>query len=782
MKARHAAAGTAFLFLLHALLGARELVIAVTGETHGALEPCECPLEPDGGLARRAAFIRTLRKKTLENGDAFLLLDVGGNAAGGPFDIRPWSPETALVRTRCVFEAMSHMEYDAVAVGDDELAWGAAKVSEWAALVPMTLANLRTPCAGVEPFRTAVFDGFRVGVAALTVPPLMSHAPDRPDVDDGGLVEKASQIALPAADLQILISHAGEETSRRIALESRRFHLVLNANSKRSTLPYFLAGGVPVVQFSYETRRVMVARFRMEERQAAFITASSERLSDAVGEDAAAAGLVAGALKRIRALSKDGGRNVVTLFTMPFCPYSRPVEKRLLSAAREFSPWMSLDIRFIVSRNSDGSLSSLHGPDELDEARRRAVVREQYPERFMAFLRRRHERPEEAWDAAARDTGIMAARIRGAIDAGDADGYLERDAGLAGALSVGASPTLFVNNVRLDAEPLAERALAAVCTAIPGTSRPALCSELPECHADTDCAQPGMDVRCINPGTKEARCERTEAVAVRLVIVTPPESLFPVHERIKDALVQLFPGLQPREVAADAAEAAALLKNYPYDRLPGLFFHSEVKQAAGYTAVAGTLKALPGSDMLVVDPDASGANFYFHRHRQDGRLDIFTPVSSKAGRDAIETFLAWRSGRIKMGAALPEIGLRPLVFRHPDDGSLAAPGGLAALEDTLRVLAVRSAFPDKLLDYLKVLAATSGTSDWEEPLAAAGLAPGVIKELARSDGVAAMAGEEAALCEALGASSSVMLLYANQEFFIPANAGEMFDALERAAR
>ncbi|MFA5096199.1 MAG: hypothetical protein WC478_02545, partial [Candidatus Omnitrophota bacterium] len=60
----------------------QELVLIYTGQTHGALYPCNCPAEPDGGLARRATLSRQLKKQY----SGSLLLDSGNFFSGGLLD------------------------------------------------------------------------------------------------------------------------------------------------------------------------------------------------------------------------------------------------------------------------------------------------------------------------------------------------------------------------------------------------------------------------------------------------------------------------------------------------------------------------------------------------------------------------------------------------------------------------------------------------------------------------------------------------------------------------
>ena len=101
------------------LADAAEVVIAVTGETHGSLTPCNCPVEPDGGLARRVSFLKTLRRETESQGKDLILVDIGGNAAGGPHDSSPVDKELMLEKSDLIFATMSGLGYDAVCAADD---------------------------------------------------------------------------------------------------------------------------------------------------------------------------------------------------------------------------------------------------------------------------------------------------------------------------------------------------------------------------------------------------------------------------------------------------------------------------------------------------------------------------------------------------------------------------------------------------------------------------------------------------------------------------------------
>src|SRR5450755_3548119 len=83
--------------------------ILFTAEAHAALLPCDCPLQPLGGVARRATLIKRYRER-----GPVLLVDAGGWAAGGLYDEdSDGDPKRDALRTALMVQAMEAMKYDA---------------------------------------------------------------------------------------------------------------------------------------------------------------------------------------------------------------------------------------------------------------------------------------------------------------------------------------------------------------------------------------------------------------------------------------------------------------------------------------------------------------------------------------------------------------------------------------------------------------------------------------------------------------------------------------------
>jgi len=95
----------------------KEITIVYTGNAAGKLRACNCPGNPNGGLAERVSEIKRLREKY----PGMILIDAGNNLGYfGDF----------ILKTSAVTELMNMMGYDAAGTGSSEFFHGADKVDE----------------------------------------------------------------------------------------------------------------------------------------------------------------------------------------------------------------------------------------------------------------------------------------------------------------------------------------------------------------------------------------------------------------------------------------------------------------------------------------------------------------------------------------------------------------------------------------------------------------------------------------------------------------------------
>ncbi|MHC5054428.1 MAG: hypothetical protein ACYTKD_06900 [Planctomycetota bacterium] len=753
------------------------LTILWTGETHAMLGPCICPYRPEGGLARRAAAVAAERER-----GPVVLVDSGGWAAGGIYDEYTEGPEVDGIRTRATLRAMVAMGYDAIAVSDEELAGGGEFIGSGDAKgAPLVSANLRAKEGGAAAARPWVLierAGRRVGVVGLTTMDLGLLAPKAvgrfETTDPVAAARRAVRdVRAAGAEIVIVLSPLGEELSERVAREVEGVDLVLNAHRRSTASAYFRAGGATVAQFDFQGRLLLRARVSFEGGTPLVEMLEPVKLGKAVPDDPTAAKIVAEAELEIAA---DASRRVLTvkLFKMALCPYAPKVEGTLAELGRALPRRVALRVTHVVRVDPRGRLTSMHGEPEVEEARRQAAIFEFYPRRYWDYAAWRAKDPAgEGWERECRRLGMSVARLRGCVASGEADAILRRHADRSERLRVSGSPTLYLGGKRYEGPVSREGVLRVVCSELPGGAEGiAACKGLPKCFSDADCRKPGFVGECAKPGTPAAECRHHPAVRVPLTIVADGRAAWSPVARIVESLQVFFPGLDERKVDSRSDEGRSLLKRYKLDRLPAYILGKQALEERNIETVRPALT--PVADALVLSPGLAGSHQDITRDRRPGRVDLFLAPHSKAAADALAEAL----DLMERGEA-PWLRLRAAVYRDRE-WRLAAPGGLAELEEMLRQIAVAETQPRLLAPYLRARLKHVGSSYWEDPLREAGLDPAVVRNAADSGLAAALLDADAQALAEIGGSGPVVLLVANQELVPVGSRAELRHAVAAA--
>ena len=146
------------------------LTIYYTSSLNGNLDGCTCDMNPVAGLVKRAAFLRAL-----EPSGPTLILDAG--------DIFDEYPDPDLERH--ILEVYEELNYDAVAVGDQEIPSVAANTSEYKTNSPLICHNLLIQNSPPE---SLVFTpgpvvveskGLRIGILSLIDPATVPSPSDK---------------------------------------------------------------------------------------------------------------------------------------------------------------------------------------------------------------------------------------------------------------------------------------------------------------------------------------------------------------------------------------------------------------------------------------------------------------------------------------------------------------------------------------------------------------------------------------------------------------------------
>jgi len=733
----------AFLFVLHTCFAADAepkplFTILYTAESHAALLPCDCPLQPLGGVARRATLIKRFRER-----GPVLLVDGGGWAAGGLYD-EDSDGESArdALRTQLMRDAMRMMKYDAM---------------------------FQETTDPVE---------VRIGSQAFKIESLSEH----------------SHIAFDRnhKEIAIALSRIGEDGSETLARNSSA-DLVFNAARKNTQRIAWRVGSSTLVNFDYQTHNLVVIEGFPAKPESGLryeFRARLEPLTKDIPDDPEIVNLLA---PHLEALKKKGKKRIeIEYWMLPECPGCKLSRPELQSIAKDLAGRVNIVPHWMVEKRGT-ELSAMHGEEELNEARVQTLIAKYYPEKIWEWLAWRAEH-RDAWTVGAEKLGLLSTRIEQALNAKEADALLLADVELSERRRVHATPSLVIGNRLYESEIDRPHLLGALCGALE-EPKPDCCKDAPACFFDAQCRKRGFVATCVDAGTPKAHCDTSKpAVKIPTTVLIDRDALASKQDEILGALLSDLPGLDYVLLDFSTPEGKSLAEQANVTRLPAFLLDPIAKTETGYKSSVGRFaKEISFRDeknaersllLLREDQRGIGANRVLARPRIKGRADLFVSRFSKNGQEALETALDCAASREAQGLTLE---LHDVVYlQETAKGAkpqFAAKFGVAEVEEAARGIAVRLAAPTKLNAYLIERGKVRGSSYWDVPLKKLGLDPQAIRTLAEepSTEVWKRLFDDAMLLKNLEAGGEIVLLAENCELITVASRNDLRQILERIA-
>jgi 5'-nucleotidase/UDP-sugar diphosphatase len=226
------------------------LTILHTNDTHGHLLPFSYPQGSGagpglddlrersniGGIARRAALVRTIRSEREAAGTHVWLIDAGDFSDGTPFSTE-YHGEADIA-------AMNAAGYDFATIGNHEFNYSLAQTKKLIGLVkyPILCANAVERSTGrliAEPSRVETVAGVRIGLFGLVTHETASYPAAKEGVTILDEVDTAKQIVSSLrrqADIIVLISHCGDQMDNHLAAVVPGIDVIVGGHS-HSRLP-----------------------------------------------------------------------------------------------------------------------------------------------------------------------------------------------------------------------------------------------------------------------------------------------------------------------------------------------------------------------------------------------------------------------------------------------------------------------------------------------------------------------------------------------------------------
>jgi 5'-nucleotidase len=272
---------SAFLSLNCVKSFAKEVTLVYTGETHAMLYPCHCPLEPDGGVARRATLLRQLRKSSPN----LLLLDSGNFSSGGLLDQNTQNTQLDMQRAKINLKAMELMQYDALNLGDDEFNFGEDFFAQNAADLKLKFISANIKSQKASPYIIKEASGVKIGITGLANPKVKDKLKGSALAENkAALKEAVSELKAKGAQVVVLLSNLGEEEDLKIVSDIPGIDVVIDGRGPSKKGIHFKSGDTIFLRPSWQGRKLGKAVLSIADKGVASYKAEEIRVSDKLAD------------------------------------------------------------------------------------------------------------------------------------------------------------------------------------------------------------------------------------------------------------------------------------------------------------------------------------------------------------------------------------------------------------------------------------------------------------------------------------------------------------------
>ncbi|QDV17912.1 Cytochrome c-554 precursor [Gimesia panareensis] len=265
-NAPHKSAGTHSPKPLFEGWPAPKLAIVLTGERHGYLEPCGCTQNQTGGVSLLANLFKQIEDRKWP----VTAFDLGG--------LVKRNRRQSQIKYETILAAMKDMKYGGLALGPEELRFGAdiflqlhnpepPEPNTTPTFLAANILILETPELGKKKFKIVEVAGVKIAVTSILGKTRKGQFPDITWQEPAKVlpdVIKEMQAAKP--DLMLLLSQSSKDESKTLARQFPQFDILLTAGGVEDPLgePEFI-GKTMMVDVGHKGKSAGVVGYYPEE-------------------------------------------------------------------------------------------------------------------------------------------------------------------------------------------------------------------------------------------------------------------------------------------------------------------------------------------------------------------------------------------------------------------------------------------------------------------------------------------------------------------------------------
>lgn len=260
---------------------AEEITILFTGETHAMLYPCSCPIESDGGVARRASLIKELRAKNANT----LVLDSGGFFAGGLTDEYTQNTDLDKKRTLVNLKSMELMKYDALNLGDNEFNFGREFLQQ-SIDNKLNFVSCNLKLDNTSPYIIRELQGLKIGIIGVAPASIAPKTGGLSISEPKQMVRLAvEELKSRSVDMIILLSQLGEDADVQLVKEVPGIDVVIIGHSRLKEAIFSKVNSTLILRPAWQGRKLGKAVLDIQKKKIVNHKVEELRLSDKITDD-----------------------------------------------------------------------------------------------------------------------------------------------------------------------------------------------------------------------------------------------------------------------------------------------------------------------------------------------------------------------------------------------------------------------------------------------------------------------------------------------------------------
>ena len=272
-----------FFALTLSNLYAKEAVILYTGQTHAMLYPCSCPIETDGGIARRSTLIKELRKKH----PGLLLLGCGNFTAGGVMDEYTQNAKLDMQRSQVNLKAMELMRYDAVSIGPDEFNFGKDFFLKNARKSNPAFLSANLDSDKVLPYVIKESGGVKIGIIGLTGLEAGQKSEGLKVKPPAAIGELVAKLRKQGVEVVVVLSTMGEQEDLKLISQVKDIDILFTGYNPARGETRAKVDSTFIVRPVWQGRKLGKLILEVKDGRLLNCRIEEERLSDKISDDPA---------------------------------------------------------------------------------------------------------------------------------------------------------------------------------------------------------------------------------------------------------------------------------------------------------------------------------------------------------------------------------------------------------------------------------------------------------------------------------------------------------------